>query len=198
MSRINIAPVVEGHGDHATVPILIRRVWSEIVGGAFAHVLPPVRMPKSRLMKPEELNRAVDIASTKLAYIESADPKVVLVVFDADEDLPCVVAPRLLQTLRGARSHIEVSIVIANREYETWFACAAESLMTFFRPESIVEPPADAEGRLGKGWVERHAHQYSETIEQPRMTAVMDLALCRSRSASFDKFCRGLEARAKP
>jgi predicted ATPase len=37
--------------------------------------------------------------------------------------------------------------------------------------------------------------KYSETIDQPAMTADMDLSLCRRRSPSFDKLCRELEKR---
>lgn len=51
--------------------------------------------------------------------------------------------------------------------------------------------------RCRKAWIEKRikAPKYSETVDQPAMTAAMDLALCRSRSPSFDKLCRELEKR---
>lgn len=39
--------------------------------------------------------------------------------------------------------------------------------------------------------------KYSETQDQPRMTAQMDLALCRRRCPSFDKLCRELASRVE-
>jgi hypothetical protein len=36
---------------------------------------------------------------------------------------------------------------------------------------------------------------YAETVDQPRLTAAMDLQMCRERSKSFDKLCRELEKR---
>ena len=199
MTRINIAPVVEGHGDQESVRILLTRIWVTIAGGEYANVLKPVRFPKTKLLKPEELVRAVDIAATKLRHLSNSDPQFVLVLFDADEDVPCVLAPKLMDVMRTTRSHLDVAIVVANVEYETWFVAAAESLAAFLKPNALKEIPADPEsGRFGKGWVQRNALRYAEVIEQPRMTALMDLTLCRSRSASFDKLCRELEARVSP
>jgi hypothetical protein len=59
------------------------------------------------------------------------------------------------------------------------------------------DPPADPEQqRCGKGWIEHRfkGPKYSETVDQPRLTAAMDLHLCRQHSPSFDKLCRELEA----
>ena len=42
-------------------------------------------------------------------------------------------------------------------------------------------------------WVaDRFKGHYSETVDQPALTAKMDLDLCRERSPSFDKLCREL------
>jgi hypothetical protein len=51
---------------------------------------------------------------------------------------------------------------------------------------------------LSKAWIEQRfkGTRYSETQDQPAMTLVMDLNLCRTRSPSFDKLCRELERRA--
>ncbi|MEZ6066413.1 MAG: hypothetical protein R3B90_12065 [Planctomycetaceae bacterium] len=53
--------------------------------------------------------------------------------------------------------------------------------------------------RHRKAWIERHwrGTKYSETVDQLTLTSAMDLNLCRrrSRSRSFDKLCRDIEAR---
>jgi len=48
------------------------------------------------------------------------------------------------------------------------------------------------------GWVKKRFRgvKYSETLDQAKMTARMDLAMCRSNSASFDKLCRDIELAA--
>lgn len=195
MKRLNVAPIVEGHGEQASVRILITRVWTELLGGEYVEVLSPIRMPRSKLVRPDELRRAIGIAQAKLAHVRNDEHGMILVLFDADDDRPCVLAPRL-QLEIGDRSDVDVALVIANVEYETWFVSAAESLESYLGAGVI--PPGDPEGvRAGKGWIQAHvrARKYAEPIEQPRMTAAMDLALCRARSGSFDKLCREFEKR---
>jgi hypothetical protein len=80
--------------------------------------------------------------------------------------------------------------VLAKIEYETWFVAAAESLRDYLDiTESVPDHP---ETSAGKGWVQARFRgtKYSETIDQVRMTAAMDLSRCREGSPSFDKLCR--------
>lgn len=197
MSRINVAPIVEGHGEQrSAIRTLITRVWTELLDGEYANVLRPIRIPRSKLATTEGLLKAVDLAALNLRELVSTEPSVILVLFDADEDAPCVLAPKLMEVVLTARPHLDVAIVLANPEYETWFAAAAESMPTFF-DLAVVPPAADPEASgQRKGAVRRWMHgQYSETVDQVRLTKAMDLRLCRSRAPSFDKFCRELEKR---
>ena len=101
---------------------------------------------------------------------------------------------------RQIRADADVSCVIANIEYETWFVAAAESLDEFLSLEDGSAIPVDPEhARHGKGWIQKRFRGpgYSETADQPRMTQAMDLALCRQRSPSFDKLCRELKPTRK-
>jgi hypothetical protein len=119
----------------------------------------------------------------------------VLILLDADKDPPCQLGPELLSLAFKQHHGANIACVLAKTEYETWFVAAAQSLRELLDvdPNEIPQSPEDA--RLGKGWVDRHfrAAKYSERIDQPRMTARMDLNLCRARSPSFDKLCRELE-----
>lgn len=198
MSRLRVVPIVEGHGEYECVRKLVERVWCELLGQEYVEVLRPIREKRGRLVKPEQLAKAVSLAAAKLGNSPSDDPALILLLVDADKNPPCLLGPQLLKDARAARADMEIACVVANVEYETWFVAAAESLEEYLALPDAV--PADPEGqRLGKGWIERHFQgagaRYSETQDQPAMTARMDLALCRQRSPSFDKFCREFEKR---
>jgi hypothetical protein len=197
MMSIAIAPVVEGHGEVEAVPVLIRRIGSEICGRTNLNVLRPIRVPRTKLVKPLDLRRAVTLADLKLKDV-AAERRFILVMFDADDDLACQVGPALLGTIHDERPDLDVALVLAVPEYETWFVAAAPSL-TDYLDVIAVEIPSNPEAvGAKKAWVRRYFRgSYTETIEQPALTARMDLNLCRSQSASFDKLCRELEKRFK-
>ena len=111
MSRINVAPIVEGHGEQkSAIRTLITRVWSELLGGEYANVLRPIRVPRSKLVRPKKLLNAIDLAALNLGELVSGDRSLILVLFDADEDAPCVLAPILAEVVRANRAHLDVAI----------------------------------------------------------------------------------------
>lgn len=202
MSRLCVAPIVEGHGEYAAVRGLSQKVWVEIVGGEYISVLQPIRRPRTLLVgSPEDLARAVDLAALKLDAGGRGDPQLILILLDAEEDVPCRLAPELLERARAARPDRSIRCVLAHREYETWFVAAAESLSEHLDLPTNDALPDDPEssGR-GKKWIEDRFRgpKYSESIDQPRLTASFDPHLCRRRSPSFDKLCRELEAERRP
>lgn len=111
----------------------------------------------------KKLQRAVTLAALKLRKAEG--PSLVLILLDADDDLPCELGPSLLEQF------LELD------------------------DGEIADDPE--ERGLQKAWIERRfrALKYSETVDQPAMSAKLDLALCRRRSPSFEKLCRELEQR---
>ncbi len=208
MKRLCIAPIVEGHGEVEAIRVLLDRVWREQLGGDYLEVLPPVRQPRSKLLRwdpdeavstpnPIEISRAVRFAAAKLQDRSDADvPALVLLLLDADRDCPARLVPLLTETVQQQAGRCDAAVVVANIEYETWFVASAQSLTDHL--EVTDEPPADPEQqRCGKGWIEERFRgpKYSETVDQARMTAAMDLQICRRKSPSFDKLCRVLEAR---
>lgn len=199
MRRLRVASIVEGHGEVVALPILLERVWYEMIRGEFIDVLrPPIRQPRDRLAQNKEdaLSRAVALAAAKLrATSNSTDPELILILIDADDDLPCVLGPRLLQIARQSRRDKNISCVIANVEYETWFVASANSLQGFLELGDEL-PPVDPETQqLGKGWIQKRFKNasYSEAVDQAKLTASMDILVCREKSPSFNKFCRDLE-----
>src|SRR5687767_14271440 len=116
MTRIRIVPIVEGHGEVEAVPILLRRIWSELIGGDVAEVMKPIRQPRSRLFKEEELVRAVGLARIKLDSAEAkVDETLILVIFDSNGDCPAVHGPRLLAAARPVAGRHPVACVLVKR-----------------------------------------------------------------------------------
>lgn len=200
MSLLRIVPIVEGHGEDEAVPVLLRRISTEMPSCGPFQVLKPIRGHRASLVKEEELCRAIGLAALKLKYsVQPGDRSMILVILDADQDLPCVLAPTLARFAHNCRADLDVCCIVANIEYESWFVASAETLGDYLRlPEAI--PLAPESLRLGKGWIQRHFNgpKYSETVDQPRLTSKIDLQLCKSRSPSFDKLIRELERRATP
>lgn len=202
MGRLRIAPIVEGHGEYEAIRTLLTRIFFDLLGGERLDVARPIRLPRSKILNENELElrRALELAALKLNESQDGWPAMVLILIDADTDLPCVVGPQLLEAANRIRPDLAVSAVLANVEYETWFVGAAESLQNDL-DLSQGPPPENPEAtRSGKGWVESRFRgtKYSETVDQPAMTARMDLALCRRRCPSFDKLCREIQKRLTP
>lgn len=208
MSRIRIAPIVEGHGECSCIRTLLDRVWREACGGAYTEVLQPVRRPRSKMIKydratrrivlgREEVDRAIRLAAMKLgARADDQTPSLILLMLDADEDCPKEIAELMQEAELHIDPQIGLSTVFPKIEYETWFVAAAPSLtdcLTLHESDADIDDP-EAAG-CGKSWVEQRfvGGSYSETLDQVKLTARMDLQLCRERSRSFDKLCRELE-----
>lgn len=199
MVDLRIAPIVEGHGEAESMLLLLNRIWYELVGEGSLDVIRPIRHPRSQLVKESGLRRAVQLAARKLSTkARSVRPRhsLILILIDADQDCPVSIASELKRWADAEAPNHEIASVVAHVEYETWFVAAASSLKEYlsFGPEEAKEPEAK---RLGKAWVQSHFRigRYSETADQPRLTAMMDLTLCRRGSPSFDKLCRELENR---
>jgi hypothetical protein len=185
---LQMACIVEGHGDVRAVPILVRRIAAEIDPAITLHVLPPLRVPRFKLAKEGELERAVELAARK-----TAGAGAVLVLVDSEDDCPATKAPELLQRARAARSDVPAAVVLAKREYEAWFLAAAESLRGHRGlAQDLTTPAQPEEIRGAKEWL-RHRMpadmKYRETLDQLALTAVFDLAAAR-RADSFDKCYR--------
>jgi len=190
MSRVHIAPIVEGHGEVQAVPMLIRRIAAEVDPELTAAVEPPIRVPANRLRKPGELERTVELAARKLGGTGG-----ILILIDCDWDHGCPKwdGPALLRRAQSVRPDMPVSLVLAYREYEAWFIAAAESIRGRRGLVETLEVVADPEGIRGaKEWLSSRMPRnrpYSETTDQPALTQWFDIQAAR-RANSFDKCYR--------
>lgn len=181
-----LACIVEGYGEVEAVPILVRRLcalWQVEVG-----IEHPIRVPRSKLIKPEELERTVEIAARRVG-----NDGAILVLIDADEACPRALGPALLERARVQRGHMDIAVVLAKVEYEAWFIASIESLRGHRGIRADAHPPPDPEGITGaKGWISRQMQgrgSYRETEDQAALTAIFDLAKA-AEQPSFDKLCR--------
>lgn len=197
MSQLRVIPIIEGQGEENSVRILLERLWYDELGGEYIEILRPIRQKRQRLAKEETLIKAVQLARGKLkSQLSPVSSELILVLVDADEDPPCLLAPEWLRVARAAVSDVDIACVFPNPEFETWFVAAAESLGDVITiPDSSQIPSNPDESRSGKRWIisRFRGTRYSPTVDQPKLTAAIDLELCRNRSPSFDKLCRELE-----
>lgn len=187
---IKIACIVEGHAEVAAFPILLRRIGQWRSPETYVEVQKPIRVNRDRFLnRQQEFSRHLQLARAK-----AGDNGWVVVLLDADDDCPAELGPNVLLRAQDSIPQCLVSVVFANREYESWFVGSAKSLdgiRGFVFDQSQL--PQSAEGpRDAKGWVGkqiRNGH-YGETTLQPAFTACFDLAMAEKNCRSFRKLCR--------
>ena len=190
---IRVALIVEGHGEIDAAPILVRRIAAAIDPSLTVDVRPVLRVPVSRLMRSGELERQVEFAGRAVGRDGA-----ILVLVDADgkDACPAIDGPALLARARSARSDLHTSVVLAKKEFESWFLAAAESLRGVRRlPDDLQPPKSPEEIRGAKEWLSRQMprHQpYAETTDQAAMTQAFDMTQARTAD-SFDKCYREID-----
>ena len=192
MTEMKIAAIVEGHGECEAVPILIRRIAQTIDPGFVPKILPPLRVPASRLLKQGEVERSVELAARKL---QGRGGIIIIVDCDWEGGCPAEDGPILLNRAVAARGDLLIAVVLAKKEFEAWFLAAAESLRgQYGLPDCLESPPDPEEIRGAKEWLsDRMApdRNYAETTDQPAMAAIFDMEMAR-RADSFDKCYRDI------
>lgn len=188
MTEIRIAAIVEGHGECEAVPVLVRRIALEIDPAFVPRVLPPIRVPASKLLKENELERSIKLAALKLQGHGG-----ILILVDCDDGCPAREGPQLLSRARQVRPDVPIMVVLAKKEYEAWFLAAAESLRNKRKlPGTLASPQHPEEIRGAKEWLSDKMPRgvcYSETSDQAALTKEFDMVAAR-RADSFDKCYR--------
>lgn len=186
---VNVVSIVEGDGEVAALPIMLRRLNDWLSPHAQVRVLPPIKVHRMRF-----LNRAEEFARyLSLAAAKCADDGWILILLDADDDCPVTLGAQIVARAGAVVPHRAVAVVLANREYEAWFIAASASLngqrgLVFSEDDGRVEAerPRDAKGWLAQRMVSR---LYSPTRDQPAFSALMSLDEALVRSRSFRKLC---------
>jgi Domain of unknown function (DUF4276) len=185
---ITVASIVEGDGEVAALPVLLRRLATWRGPTNHVNILTPIRVYKDRFLnRPAEFSRHLKLASAKCG-----DAGWILILLDADDDCPARKGVEMLAMAQDIIPHRRVAVVLANREYEAWFIAGAKSLNGYrgftYEDRSALDDPEIP--RNAKGWIDKHMSTgYGETSDQPAFSAKFDLELAHQRSRSFRKLC---------
>jgi hypothetical protein len=185
---LNLVSIVEGYGEIESLPILMRRVLAELNLEYSFNIIRPIRQPRDKLLKADELERVVEFAARKVERKGG-----ILVVLDSDGTPPCELGPTLL--LRAARvaPDVPMRVVLAHKEWECWYLAAISSLSGHRGLRANLIAPHDPESIRGaKEWLSHHMEKgraYSETVDQPKFAARFDLDAAKALP-SFSKFFR--------
>ena len=187
---VKIGCIVEGHGEVAAVPILIRRVVESLYPELLVDTPRPIRVSRSQVVKAGELERAVELAARNIRGHGA-----IFILFDSDDDCPAQLGPELLCRARQVRNDLPIAVVLAKHEFESWFLAAAESLQGQRGLNGNLQPPNNPEAISGaKEWLSQRMEgtgTYSPTTDQPGLTARFDFEQARNAD-SFDKCCRDI------
>ncbi|RIK97536.1 MAG: hypothetical protein DCC71_21615 [Proteobacteria bacterium] len=183
-----VVTIVEGYGEVASVPILIRRIAERIDPECYVDLPRPIRVKRQLIVKEGEFERAIELAAR-----QSGTDGRILVLLDADNDCPANLAATLIQRATAARSDRPIRVVLAKVEYEAWFLAAAASIAGHrdLDPATVAPPDPEAVGDA-KGWLSArmpHGRGYRETLDQPAFTKIFDVDAARS-APSFKKLWR--------
>ena len=185
MPTAELVGIVEGHGDVLSLPILLRRVAALVEPGLAVRVPTVIRTPRSKLVKAGEVERAVELAARKVGR-----PGGIVLLIDADSDCPATLGPSLLDRARARRGDVPIVSIAAKHEFENWFVAAAESLRGVRGLQADLKRPVDPESiESAKAWLTMRMPRerpYSETIDQPALTAQFDLESAKT-APSFEK-----------
>ena len=188
-----IVSIVEGDGEVAALPVLLRRIGEWKVPGEYIDVPRPIRVRRDQFLNREEIfSKQLQLAGLKCS--EAGDGWI-LILLDADDDCPVRLAEDILRRAAIILPGHKISVVLANREYEAWFLAAAQSL-NGVRGLTITELVAEPDNIRGaKEWLKlRHSEKrYGEITDQPALSAAIDLPSAFARSRSFRKLCIEIE-----
>ena len=132
-----VQPIVEGQGDVAAAPILLRRLAAEAEAWN-VQIARPHRRRRNRLSRMADFQNAVRVA------LLTPDCTGVLILFDADDDCPRECAPEFEAWAREASRDVPSAVVMANHEYEAWFLASMKSLREtrHVRADAVDHPSA--------------------------------------------------------
>ena len=170
---MRIQPIVEGYGEVAAVPVLLRRLRDE--AEAFQiEIASPIRKRRHELITEPLLRKAI-----RLALLQEGCAAV-LILFDSDDDCPKELAPTIAAWAQDEAGPTPCAVVMAVREYEAWLLASLASLRgrRGIVPDAADHPSPEAVRGAKEQISDAMAsgRSYSETADQAALTAVFDLS----------------------
>lgn len=182
---INVISIVEGDGEVAAFPVLLRRINEWLTPQIPVNVPKPIRVRRDQFLRRDDVFRKQLLLASAMCQA----PGWIVILLDADDDCPRDLAADIHAKAKLILPDREVSVVLANHEYEAWFVAAARSLAGkrgFVLPDAVPEAEAV---RGAKQWMSRQIPKgaYHEVVDQPAFSALVDLDEARENSRSFRK-----------
>lgn len=175
--------VVEGQGDVASVPILTRRVLTEVY-----------HRHDVKLAKPQRRGEFNKVKSNFSRYLKIAllEQIPILWVMDCDDGDPVVHQHELEDLLTVEHVTQPVQFVLMVKEYESLFLAEKKAAQSVLKIKDSVTFPANPENIRGaKEWLSKHmggGYSYKETLHQEKLTAKLELNELRMTSGSYRSF----------
>jgi len=191
-----IFPIVEGEGEIEAVPKLIVKILHHLGRYDFVSVAGRNARGCDNLKKREFLERLIRAAE------ELDGVAAVLIVVDADDNCPKVLAAELSQTVREIGVRVAVAVVVANREYEAWFLASLATIAGQNLTGGSVLPAdckfvGDVEAKSGvKEWITAQlpkGFSYKPRTDQGVLTQKIDVELAVQNSRSFRRLVHAIE-----
>lgn len=133
-----IAPIVEGHGEVEAVPALLHRIAQGETQNITLRVNSPIRVKAGSFLNNDTyFRKQIILAAAKAAQANGF----VLILLDCEDDCPATLGPSILSRARAIREDVDYLVVLAYREYESWFLAAARSLRGVRGLPEDLEPP---------------------------------------------------------
>lgn len=186
MSGAWLGCIVDGQGEEAALPLLVRRIAGTVDPGLVVEV-------RCYRIKRGRIGPGLNDLETAILRLRKllSPPGGILALFDSDDDDPVALQAALVSRLGAALAGdgTAYSAVLASREYEAWFLTAADPLRGLRGLADDLAPPPNPEAVRGaKQWLSRHmagGRRYRETADQAAFTAQFDMDVARKRSPSF-------------
>lgn len=217
MSRKRLILFVEGEGDTAGVPALVKKLLSE--GNAWGFLTLDEHVFKVGGIQNLTGRKAENWTNKLRAAVKRSNVGAILLVLDGDrqhvlndqtraKDPFCAadVARRLAQRARdtGAGSTFSVACVFARQEFESWLLAGIGSLRGKSLPDGrpgiradAVLPAGDTDTgpRNAKDWLAKHMpHSYKASTDQGLLATMVTLQSIRqTRPRSFERLEHAVE-----
>jgi Domain of unknown function (DUF4276) len=178
-----LQPIVEGHGEVEALPVLLRRL-RDLAQVFSLEVSPPIRRHYTDFFEEQRVRKAVQIALK-----QECDAILLMVDGDGDHDCPREQGPQILGWAQAEAAGKPCAVVMAFREYESWFLASIESLRgkRGIRADAVSHPdpeePRGAKERLEERMED--GRSYSETADQPALSAQFEMQPTYEKCRSF-------------
>ena len=184
-----IVPIVEGDGEKAAFPLLLRRLLYDQERYDFTVTSPYNARGRTKLTRSGGIEAYLSYAASE------PDAAGIIVLLDLEDDnCAADLARELAARARNVYLNLPVAIVVVVQAYEAWFLASIETIrgqpikrLPFF-PDDVEPPPEPEAIRSPKGWLKDRLVDdrfYKEKEDMPPLTDLLDCAQVRQSCRSF-------------